>query len=166
VSLLAKSDHPELRLPHYQHETSDSYLPSQPARFNVGFPILCFEMPMPTLTLEYTPNLPQLNTSKALLSLNQALLISGQFAAEHDIQSKAIPVDVFQVGTVHASRGFVHLKLALFGGRSAEVKKELSTNLLAVLRDTCVWPADVEVFLSVEIVEQDRESYSKAVVKA
>lgn len=121
---------------------------------------------MPHLTMEYTPNLPQLDVSKALLVLNQALLISGHFAAEMDIKSRAIPLSAFQVGTVSASRGFVHLKLAVLSGRSSEVKKLLSESLLAVLKDVCAWPADVEVQLSVEVVDLDRESYAKAVIRA
>jgi len=50
-------------------------------------------------------------------------------------------------------------------GRSAEVKKSLSENLLAALKGAGTWPTDVEVQLSVEVVDLDRESYAKVVVR-
>ncbi|MDB6145034.1 MAG: 5-carboxymethyl-2-hydroxymuconate isomerase [Pseudomonas sp.] len=120
---------------------------------------------MPHLTMEHSANLPELNLAKTLLVLNQTLLISGHFGAEMDIKSRSIAVEVFQVGTVAASRGFVHLKLALLSGRSSGVKKVLSESLLAALQDASTWPAGVEVQLSCEVVDLDRDSYAKAVIR-
>lgn len=42
---------------------------------------------MPHLHMEYTANLPQLNADVALIRLNNALVGSGQFAAEFDIKA-------------------------------------------------------------------------------
>ncbi|MGV8920978.1 MAG: 5-carboxymethyl-2-hydroxymuconate Delta-isomerase [Pseudomonas sp.] len=120
---------------------------------------------MPHVTMEYTPNLLELDVAKTLLVLNQTLLVSGHFGAEMDIKNRAIALEMFQVGTTTAARGFVHVKLALLSGRSTEVKKVLSESLLTALRDTGTWPADVEVQLSVEVVDLDRDSYAKAVVR-
>jgi 5-carboxymethyl-2-hydroxymuconate isomerase len=120
---------------------------------------------MPHLTMEYTPNLAGIDLGKTLLVLNQTLLISGHFGAEMDIKSRAVALEVFQVGTVLASRGFVHVKLALLSGRSSEVKKILSGSLLAALTEAGTWPAGVEVQLSVEVVDLDRDSYAKAVIR-
>lgn len=119
---------------------------------------------MPHLHLEYTTNLTQLDADKALLRLNHVLVGSGQFAAEFDIKSRALKVEQFRVGTGLGERGFVHIKLALLSGRSAQVKKQLSENLLAVLQDLGPWPADIEVQLSVEVRDMDRETYSKMAV--
>ena len=44
---------------------------------------------MPHLHMEYTANLPELNADVALIRLNNALVASGQFAAEFDIKSSA-----------------------------------------------------------------------------
>lgn len=120
---------------------------------------------MPHMTLEYTPNLPSFDVRRALLSLNQALFASGQFAAESDIQSKAVKVSEFQVGTLATPRGFLHVQMALFGGRSAEVKQQISASLLAVLQDVCEWPAGLEVQLSVDIVDLDRDAYAWTTLK-
>ena len=119
---------------------------------------------MPHLHLEYTANLPELNADVALMRLNNTLVGSGQFGAELDIKSRAVKVQTFRVGTALAERAFVHVKLAVLSGRSAEIKKQLSDSLLAVLKDLCEWPTGVEVQLCVEILDIDRESYAKTTV--
>lgn len=119
---------------------------------------------MPHLHMEYTANLPELNADVALIRLNNTLVGSGQFAAEFDIKSRAVKVETFKVGTSLGERGFVHVKLALLSGRSSQVKKQLSESLLAVVQDLCEWPKDVEVQLCVEILDIDRESYTKTAI--
>ena len=119
---------------------------------------------MPHLHMEYTANLPELNADVALIRLNNALVASGQFAAEFDIKSRAVKVETFKVGTALSERAFVHVKLALLSGRSGQIKKQLSDSLLAVLQDLCQWPTGVEVQLAVEILDIDRESYVKTAI--
>ncbi|VVM86372.1 hypothetical protein PS862_02936 [Pseudomonas fluorescens] len=119
---------------------------------------------MPHLHMEYTANLPELNADVALIRLNNALVASGQFAAEFDIKSRALKVETFKVGTALTERAFVYVKLALLSGRSGQIKKQLSESLLAVVQDLCQWPAGVEVQLAVEILDIDRESYTKIAI--
>ena len=119
---------------------------------------------MPHLHMEYTANLPQLNADVALIRLNNTLVGSGQFAAEFDIKSRALRLDAFRVGTGLGERAFVHVKLALLSGRSPEIKRQLSESLLAVLKDLCAWPAGVQVQLSVEVVDLDRDAYAKVAI--
>ena len=121
---------------------------------------------MPHLHLEYTANLPDLNADVALMRMNNVLVGSGQFGAEFDIKSRAVKLQTFKVGTALAERAFVHVKLAVLSGRSAEIKKQLSDSLLAVVKDLCEWPTGVEVQLCVEILDIDRESYAKVTVGA
>lgn len=112
---------------------------------------------MPHLHMEYTANLPQLDTDKALLRLNHALVASGQFSDEFDIKSRAVKVESFRVGTGLGERAFVHVKLALLSGRSPEIKKQLSESLLAVLQDlapgrpscrsSCAWNSWISIAL-------------------
>ena len=119
---------------------------------------------MPHLHMEYTANLPELNADVALMRLNNALVASGQFGAEFDIKARAVRVETFRVGTAPGERAFVHVKLALLSGRSPEIKKQLSESLLAVVQDVCEWPTGVEVQLCVEILDIDRESYTKTAI--
>ncbi|MNF15950.1 hypothetical protein D3C80_2187700 [compost metagenome] len=60
-----------------------------------------------------------------------------------------------------AERAFVHVKLAILSGRSPEVKKQVSESLLAALNEAVQWPAELDVQLCVEILDIDRDSYSK-----
>ncbi|MBK5416693.1 5-carboxymethyl-2-hydroxymuconate Delta-isomerase [Pseudomonas sp. TH31] len=119
---------------------------------------------MPHLHMEYTANLPELNADMALIRLNNTLVGSGQFAAEFDIKSRAVKVETFKVGTSLGERAFVHVKLALLSGRSPQIKKQLSESLLAVVQELCEWPTDIEVQLCVEILDIDRESYTKTAI--
>ena len=119
---------------------------------------------MPHLHMEYTANLTDLNADVALMRLNNTLVGSGQFSAEFDIKSRAVKVETYKVGTALAERAFVHVKLALLSGRSAQIKKQLSESLLAVVQDLCEWPSGVEVQLCVEILDIDRDSYSKTAI--
>jgi 5-carboxymethyl-2-hydroxymuconate isomerase len=122
---------------------------------------LFWSLSMPHVFLEYTPNLTEFDADKALLRINHALVASGQFGAEFDIKSRATELGAFRVGTGLGERGFVHVKLALLSGRSAQIKKQLSESLLAGLKDLGDWPEGIEVQLSVEVVDLDRESYAK-----
>ncbi len=106
----------------------------------------------------------RLAVEKALLRLNNVLMASGQFGSEFDIKSRAVKVESFQVGTSLSSRGFIAVKLSLLSGRSAQVKQQLSQSLLAALQDLGDWPADVQVQLSVQLVDMDRDAYSKVAI--
>ena len=119
---------------------------------------------MPHLHLEYTANLTDLAVEKSLLRLNNVLMASGQFGSEFDIKSRALKVESFQVGTSLSPRAFIAVKLSLLSGRSPQVKKQLSESLLAALQDVGEWPADMQVQLSVQLVDMDRESYSKVAI--
>ncbi|MBC3386988.1 5-carboxymethyl-2-hydroxymuconate Delta-isomerase [Pseudomonas sp. SWRI12] len=119
---------------------------------------------MPHLHMEYTANLPGLKADVALLRLNNALVASGQFSAEHDIKGRAVKLETFRVGTGMGERGFVHVKLALLSGRSPEIKKQLAESLLEVIKGLEPWPAEVSVQLCVEILDIDREPYAKALI--
>jgi 5-carboxymethyl-2-hydroxymuconate isomerase len=119
---------------------------------------------MPHLHLEYTANLPELNPDVALIRLNNALLASGQFANEFDIKSRAVKVETFKVGTALAERAFVHVKLAVLSGRSSQIKQLLSESLLTVVKDLAEWPAGIEVQLCVEILDIDKDSYTKTAI--
>ena len=119
---------------------------------------------MPHLHMEYTANLTDLNADVALMRLNNTLVGSSQFSAEFDIKSRAVMVETFKVGTALAERAFVHVKLALLSGRSAQIKKQLSESLLEVVQGLCEWPSGVEVQLCVEILDIDRDSYSKTAI--
>ncbi|MFC7420616.1 5-carboxymethyl-2-hydroxymuconate Delta-isomerase [Iodobacter arcticus] len=111
---------------------------------------------MPHLNLEYSKNLSGFNPHLALQQLNNALIESGHFI-ESDIQSRAIGFDDFLIGNVDEGRAFIHIKLRLLSGRSAEIKKALSDALIqAIELDN---PQQLEISIRAEIIDINRESY-------
>ena len=118
---------------------------------------------MPHLTLEYTSNLTKLDTERALLALNHALVASGHFE-EVDIKSRAVRHDDFLIGTTSGAHAFVHVTLALLSGRSQQTRNELSSALLRVLRMSCKGISEDRLQVSVQVEELDRPSYAKDVI--
>ncbi|MFK8330165.1 5-carboxymethyl-2-hydroxymuconate Delta-isomerase [Pseudomonas sp. BJa5] len=116
---------------------------------------------MPHLHVEYSDNLTGLDVDRLLLRLNHALVGSGQFADELDIKSRAVAQGAFRVGVAPAERAFAHIKLAILSGRSAEVKRQLSASLLEVLKETIAATPGLDIQLCVEVLDIDRDSYSK-----
>ena len=119
---------------------------------------------MPHLTLEYSANLDGFDAGATLRALNAALAASGHFN-ETDIKSRALRFDTFAVGTSPAPRAFVHAKLAVLSGRTTDVKRELSEQVLAELKRHVVAPPGTHLQLSAEILELERESYAKASIE-
>jgi 5-carboxymethyl-2-hydroxymuconate isomerase len=116
---------------------------------------------MPHLHVEYSDNLPGLDVDRLLLRLNHALVGSGQFADELDIKSRAVVQGSFRVGVAPVARAFAHIKLAILSGRSPEVKRQLSDSLLEVLKDAIVATPGLDIQLCVEVLDIDRDSYTK-----
>ena len=118
---------------------------------------------MPHLILEYSNNLPEpLDHQMLFAELHTALAHSGLFALP-EIKSRAIPHDLFRVGSGLSESIFVHLTVAILSGRDLSVRQTISADLLAVLRRAfaSVWrqrPCD----LTVDIREIERATYAKA----
>ncbi|VWC31190.1 5-carboxymethyl-2-hydroxymuconate isomerase [Burkholderia lata] len=119
---------------------------------------------MPHLTLEYSANLDGFDAGATLRALNTALAASGHFD-ELDIKSRVLRFDTFAVGTSSAPRAFVHAKLAVLSGRTTDVKRELSEQVLAELKRHVVAPSGTHLQLCAEILELERESYAKASIE-
>ena len=117
---------------------------------------------MPHLTLEYSSNLGTAITPALLRTANQALLGTGQFQ-EIDIKSRAIAFDCFAVGINESPRGFVAARLELLSGRDGDTKRDMAARLLAALKAAIV-AAELELQISVQIVDIDRDSYAKTLI--
>ena len=121
---------------------------------------------MPHLTVEYSANLATTLQPRALLlRLNQALVDSGH-TKELDIKARAIAFEDFQVGTEQEGRAFVHVKLLLLSGRTAEVKREIADRLLQVLQQETDWPQGMLVQCAVELRDIDRAAFASGRIGA
>lgn len=119
---------------------------------------------MPHLVLEYTGNLA-LDVQPTLLKLNQALVASGHFE-ENAIKARAVRLDNYLVGTAAgAKRAFIALRLAILTGRTLEEKKSVSDLLGAAIQKDQSWPKDLQVQITVEVVDMQRETYFKVALQ-
>lgn len=66
------------------------------------------------------------------------------------------------MGIAPDERAFAHVRLAILSGRSPEVKRQLSSSLLDVVRDAIPEQPGLDIQLCVEVLDIDREPYAKA----
>ena len=118
---------------------------------------------MPHLLLEHTANLPaQLDRTRLLDELHAVMARTGEFK-EGDIKGRIVALEHHRAGDGDPKRVFAHLTVSIKSGRSVEFRKQLSADLLAVLRRAFerTWnerPTD----LTVDVREMVAETYAKA----
>jgi 5-carboxymethyl-2-hydroxymuconate isomerase len=118
---------------------------------------------VPHLILEYTANLPQPGDLTGLLvELHHLIAAVGGIQIEN-LKSRAIRRDLFAIGAGGSNEGFVHLEIAMFGGRPAATKEEIGRGSLAIL-DRYFSPSKqgMALQITVEIRDMDREAYFKS----
>ncbi|WP_159911211.1 5-carboxymethyl-2-hydroxymuconate Delta-isomerase [Pantoea sp. 18069] len=117
---------------------------------------------MPHLCVEYSANLADLPEQQMLTELVNSVCNHPTIADEFDVKGRIAKTQQYVIGTVAASRGFIHAELRLLSGRTPEVKKELSDRIADVLRRLTPHPEGMLVQVSVEISDMDRGSYHKS----
>lgn len=118
---------------------------------------------MPHVTLEYSANVQPLDVQKLLRTVNQAMIDTGEFESL-DIKSRAVKQEEFLIGLADSGHAYIHVKVALLSGRSAETKLNISKQLLDVLHSQLLPIAGIRLQLCVEMQDIDRVAYSKAVL--
>ncbi|WP_083215209.1 aminotransferase class I/II-fold pyridoxal phosphate-dependent enzyme [Comamonas aquatica] len=116
---------------------------------------------MPHMYVEYTNNLQGLNEAALMEALNATVCGHPTVSDEADVKTRIAQVSHYRIGLNSAGRAFAHVELRLMAGRTAEVKKELSDRIAAVLKSVIPAQAGLEVQLSVDIVDMDKPSYFK-----
>ena len=116
---------------------------------------------MPHMTVEYTNNLQGINETTLMAALTNAVCDHPTVADEADVKARIAALSSYQIGRNNAGRAFAHVELRLMAGRTAEVKRELSDRLAAVLKAEIPAQAGLQVQLSVDIVDMDKPSYFK-----
>jgi len=117
---------------------------------------------MPTLTLEYTPNL-SFDKQHTLTELNRTLFASQQFS-ETDIKSRAVCMNDFVIGLNTEPRAFVIIKLGLLSGRSIETRDAIADALLSKIQVLIPAPNHIHTQYCIDLIEIERERYRKTVV--
>ncbi|OBT08317.1 5-carboxymethyl-2-hydroxymuconate isomerase [Shewanella sp. UCD-FRSSP16_17] len=111
---------------------------------------------MPHCIVEHSAKL----NGQALVDLvHQGALTSELFQAQgSDIKVRAIPYSEFKTGNVDIS--FVHVTMRILSGRNDKQKTMLTQRVLNQLQTLI----KADCSLSVEVVDIERETYSKVVV--
>ncbi len=119
---------------------------------------------MPHCILEASDNLLDQPDWPALLrGVNGKLVATGLFT-EADIKSRVIHHSAFVIGDGSPDQAFVTLNLQILGGRTDEVKAQLSEALLPLL--VAAFPktmAGMRCSLTVQITDIHRPSYRRAI---
>ncbi len=119
---------------------------------------------MPHCILEASDNLlDQPDWPGLLREVNGTLVATGLFV-EADIKSRLIRHGVFAIGNGAPNQAFVTLNVQILGGRTDEVKAQLSEALLPVL--TSAFPrtlAQMQCSLTVQITDIHRASYRRQI---
>ena len=116
---------------------------------------------MPHLVIEHSANLGPLPVGDLLPALNRSLTASPAILDESDLKTRVVAVDTFRIGNQGEGRAFVHAQLRLLAGRTPEARRDLAQRIAAALREFVPRPAGVDVQLSVEVLDMDRDSYVK-----
>lgn len=118
---------------------------------------------MPHLVIEFSENLTPFDPAACLAAANAALVASGHFE-EVDIKSRAYCAATFRIGSEDAGRAFLAARLSLLSGRSLETKQALSRRVLQALQEQLPSVNGLTTQVSVEVVDIDRDCYTKAVI--
>jgi 5-carboxymethyl-2-hydroxymuconate isomerase len=119
---------------------------------------------MPHCILEASDNLQdQPDWIGLLRTINGTLIETGLFKAA-DIKSRILRHPIFVVGDGAPDQAFVTLNVQILGGRTDEVKAQLSEALLAVLARAFPHTfAHMKCSLTVQITDIHRSSYRRQI---
>ncbi|NDC36547.1 MAG: 5-carboxymethyl-2-hydroxymuconate Delta-isomerase [Proteobacteria bacterium] len=118
---------------------------------------------MPHLTLEYTANIPlELNTQNFFRGLHEILQDFDTISMEK-IKSRAVRHQEYWIGAGGSQSAFVYLEIAMFTGRSEELRKEVSRRSLEYVQEQ-FGPAlgALRCSITVEIREICKATFSSA----
>lgn len=115
---------------------------------------------MPHLILEYSANIaPNIAQADLLTHAHGAMLASGVFNAP-DVKSRAYAAQDFRVGTQGTDASFIHARIYLLEGRTAEQKTTVVEAIFAALQTHAPYASQV----SVDIRDMGRDTYRKRTV--
>ena len=112
---------------------------------------------MPHCIIEYSQELKNKVIPKQLMGSVFAGAFNSKLFEADDIKTRIIPFQHYLSGG--HKQNFVHVTLKILSGRNLEQRKALSNSVLAELNKII----STSVSLTVEVIEIEKESYSKVV---
>ena len=110
---------------------------------------------MPHLIIEFSQQQAEPEQVETMLDAVHTAAVTTALFEESHIRVRATPLDYYRTGGHYAH--FIHAQCRIHAGRNAAQKRQLSEAVLQALKGQD-WPARS---ITVEVVELDRDSYSK-----
>lgn len=115
---------------------------------------------MPHLLLEYTENLtPVKPLKKVFLELH--FILSDHGIAIKNCKSRANRLETYLVSNGDTGNAFVHLDVRFLTGRSEEIKTEIGSQMLGVLKRCFPGDKNIHLQITLEIRDIERHHYLK-----
>jgi len=115
---------------------------------------------MPHAVLEFSDNLPPIDTGSFFARLHEAL--AGVGYGLDDLKSRAYRCDSYRVGSGAARRGFAHLTLVVLDRRDVAVQRAAGEAASALLAETFARAGqELDCDLTVEVREARSGTYFK-----
>jgi 5-carboxymethyl-2-hydroxymuconate isomerase len=121
---------------------------------------------MPHLTLEYSNNLPTPVDFPALFGRLHSALSEFPRIKLGDIKSRAVPCNIYHIGSGDPASTFVHLTVKILTGRTIEERQKMSETMLFILSEGLAALNGHPCDITVDICEMERGSYGKRVISA
>ncbi|KJY82671.1 5-carboxymethyl-2-hydroxymuconate isomerase [Vibrio galatheae] len=114
---------------------------------------------MPNLVMEYSNSVDErVNIQGLLEDLHNVALSCGLFDID-SVKSRSLRCHNWLIGDSGDSQDFIHLSFELLDGRTAEQKRDLSRQLMAVLQEQ----ASHVHSLTVNIRDMDKDCFQKVI---
>ena len=113
---------------------------------------------MPHCIVEFSSEIQKSVTPEQIINAVYHGALNSELFEDYDIKTRAIAFDSYQTGPL--KEAFVHVTIKILTGRNIVQKRTLSESIMSQLR-SIDFPSTI---LTVEVVEIEKESYSKAVI--
>jgi len=117
---------------------------------------------MPHITIEYTANLTPARKWRELMGLIHDVLTDVGGIDRGNCKSRAVALKDVLVGDGSAAAAFVHVDVRFLEGRPPELKREIGSHILRLLREHVPAPPGIQdLQLTVEVRDIERQMYFK-----
>jgi len=121
---------------------------------------------VPQIRIEYSSNLAAAFDARAF-ALRLHDLLPGLVGTElRSCKTRLVELDRFVIGDGSADQAMVHLDLRILSGRTDEQKRALGEAAMAALAQAVRKPESLNLQLTVEVRELDRDNYHKQYLAA
>ena len=117
---------------------------------------------MPHVTVEYTENVAEAFDRRAFAAGTHEALVRIAGGRAGGCKTRFVPLGETFIADGADGHAMIHVAIGILSGRTPEVKRELTEAVLALLHKHTAAVPRVELQLSVELRDLDRETYVRA----